>query len=91
MGKRIYCGNLSFRATEDDVRELFSQYGEVTDVHLVIDAVGVDRVIFGSDWPHIEALPEPDQYVSELTHLDDAARRRILVDNTAELNELRPA
>jgi RNA recognition motif-containing protein len=37
MGKRIYCGNLSFRATEDDVRELFSQYGEVTDVHLVID------------------------------------------------------
>ena len=56
----------------------------------VIDAVGVDRVIFGSDWPHIEALPEPDQYVSELTHLDDAARRRILVDNTAELNERRP-
>src|SRR5439155_13495468 len=37
MGKRIYCGNLSFRATEDDIRELFSQHGEVTDVHLVID------------------------------------------------------
>ena len=37
MGKRIYCGNLSFQATEDDVRELFSQYGEVTDVHMVMD------------------------------------------------------
>ena len=37
MGKRIYCGNLSFRATEDDVREMFAQHGEVTDVHLVID------------------------------------------------------
>ena len=37
MGKRIYCGNLSFRATEDEIRELFSQHGEVTDVHLVID------------------------------------------------------
>jgi RNA recognition motif-containing protein len=37
MGKRIYCGNLSFRATEADVRDLFSQHGEVTDVHLVMD------------------------------------------------------
>jgi RNA recognition motif-containing protein len=37
MGKRIYCGNLSFRATENDVRDLFSQHGEVTDVHLVMD------------------------------------------------------
>jgi RNA recognition motif-containing protein len=37
MGKRIYCGNLSFRATEDEVRALFAQHGEVTDVHLVID------------------------------------------------------
>ena len=57
----------------------------------VIDAVGVDRVIFGSDWPHIEALPEPAQYRSELDHLGEADRRRILVDNTAELNERRPA
>ena len=23
MGKRIYCGNLSFKATEDDIRNLF--------------------------------------------------------------------
>jgi RNA recognition motif-containing protein len=37
MGKRIYCGNLSFRATEEDVRSLFSAYGQVTDCHLVVD------------------------------------------------------
>ncbi len=37
MGKRIYCGNLSFRATEDDVRQLFAPFGEVTDCHLVAD------------------------------------------------------
>ena len=37
MGKRIYCGNLSFQATEDDVRELFTAHGEVTDVHMVMD------------------------------------------------------
>lgn len=37
MGRRIYCGNLSFQTTEDDVRGLFSGHGEVTDVHLVMD------------------------------------------------------
>src|SRR5262245_35859732 len=37
MGTRIYCGNLSFQATENDVRDLFAQYGEVADVHLVMD------------------------------------------------------
>jgi RNA recognition motif-containing protein len=37
MGKRIYCGNLSFQATEDDVRQLFTPFGEVTDVHIVMD------------------------------------------------------
>jgi predicted TIM-barrel fold metal-dependent hydrolase len=57
----------------------------------VIAAVGVDRVIFGSDWPHIEALPEPLQYVDELTHLSPADEKRILADNAAELNELQPA
>lgn len=57
----------------------------------VIAAVGVDRVIFGSDWPHIEALPEPLQYVEELAHLSPADEKRILADNAAELNELQPA
>src|SRR5213079_104513 len=37
MGKRIYCGNLSFQSSEDDVRALFSPHGEVTDVHIVMD------------------------------------------------------
>ena len=37
MGKRIYCGNLSFQSSQDDVRELFAAHGEVTDVHMVMD------------------------------------------------------
>ena len=57
----------------------------------VIDAVGVDRVIFGSDWPHIEGLPEPLQYLDEVVHLAEGDRRLILHDNAAELNERRPA
>jgi RNA recognition motif-containing protein len=37
MGKRIYCGNLSFQATDEEVRTLFSAHGQVTDVHIVTD------------------------------------------------------
>ena len=34
---RIYVGNLSFSSTEEGVRELFSEYGEVVDVSLITD------------------------------------------------------
>ena len=35
--KKIYVGNLPYSATEDELRELFSQHGEVTSVSLVND------------------------------------------------------
>ena len=34
---RIYVGNLSYDTTEDDLRALFSQHGEVSDLHLPTD------------------------------------------------------
>lgn len=33
----MYVGNLSWTATETDVRALFEQYGDVTDIHLPSD------------------------------------------------------
>jgi predicted TIM-barrel fold metal-dependent hydrolase len=63
---------------EDDVREVV--------VHM-----GADRVIFGSDWPHIEGMPRPLDYVAELASFDDGARRSILRDNARALNARRHA
>jgi predicted TIM-barrel fold metal-dependent hydrolase len=60
------------------------------DVHQVVECMGPDRVIFGSDWPHIEGLPEPLDYVRELKELSPDDRRRILHDNVVELNARRP-
>jgi len=37
MQKNIYVGNLPFDATEDQIRELFAQYGEVHSINLVAD------------------------------------------------------
>ncbi len=61
------------------------------DVYEVEECMGGDRVIFGSDWPHIEGMPAPLDYVDEISKFDDAKKLRILRDNTRELNELRPA
>jgi len=37
MGKRVFVGNLPFSATEDQLRELFSQHGEVSSAEIVKD------------------------------------------------------
>lgn len=37
MAVRIYVGNLPFDATEDQVRELFAEHGEVDSVKLIND------------------------------------------------------
>ena len=37
MGNRLYVGNLSFNATTDSLRQAFAAFGDVTDVHVVMD------------------------------------------------------
>ncbi len=61
------------------------------DVNEVVALMGADRVIFGSDWPHIEGMPAPLDYTVELKAFDDETRRKILRDNAEQLNQRRPA
>lgn len=37
MAKRIYVGNLSYEATEDQVRDLFAEFGKVESVVMIND------------------------------------------------------
>ena len=60
------------------------------DVSEVVRLMGADRVLFGSDWPHIEGMPAPLDYIPELSKLSDEERRRVLIDNAVELNSPRP-
>jgi predicted TIM-barrel fold metal-dependent hydrolase len=61
------------------------------DVHEVVELMGSDRVIFGSDWPHIEGMPEPLDYIDELKEFSPAVQKMIMRDNVTELNTRRPA
>jgi predicted TIM-barrel fold metal-dependent hydrolase len=61
------------------------------DPYEVESLMGAERVIFGSDWPHIEGMPDPLDYVGEISKLDEAKQRLILRENALVLNERRPA
>ncbi len=74
----------------EDPLELFKRHVWINpfwedDVQEVVSYMGADRVIFGSDWPHIEGMPRPLDYVDELRPFDDATKRLILHDNAQAL------
>lgn len=37
MESKLYVGNLSYNVTEDELRELFAQAGEIKEVTLIVD------------------------------------------------------
>jgi predicted TIM-barrel fold metal-dependent hydrolase len=61
------------------------------DVIELLGLMGHERVIFGSDWPHIEGMPRPLDYLEELIDVAPVARDAVLRGNTEQLNQLRPA
>lgn len=37
MATKLYVGNLNYRSREEDLRDLFAAYGEVTSANIVMD------------------------------------------------------
>jgi cold-inducible RNA-binding protein len=37
MAKKLYVGNLSYNVTEVQIRELFAQVGEISEVNVIMD------------------------------------------------------
>lgn len=80
MNKRIYVGNLPYTANEDEVRELFSRYGEVASVHLITDReTGRPRGFGFVEMPADDA----DEAISALDGKDMGGRQ-------LRINEARP-
>jgi predicted TIM-barrel fold metal-dependent hydrolase len=55
------------------------------DPRQLVQLLGANRVIFGSDFPHVEGLADPLSYLDELHGLDDADIRKIMGGNMMEL------
>lgn len=70
--------------------EIFRQHFHVSPFHEeriapLIDAIGVDRIVFGSDYPHPEGVAEPAEYLHALEGLDQQSVRQIMGDNLRSL------
>jgi predicted TIM-barrel fold metal-dependent hydrolase len=84
-------GNRAKGYFKQDPVETFKQHVWINpfwedDVHEILSYMGPERVIFGSDWPHIEGMPAPLDYLDELSGLATADVQRIVRDNARELN-----
>jgi predicted TIM-barrel fold metal-dependent hydrolase len=55
------------------------------DVPALTQLVPVERILFGSDYPHAEGFAEPRQFMALLEGLPADAQRRIMRDNAREL------
>jgi predicted TIM-barrel fold metal-dependent hydrolase len=57
---------------EDDIREL-------------ADCIGVDHVLFGSDYPHAEGLADPLAFVDDLHGFSESEVRQVMSANAFTL------
>ena len=55
------------------------------DMGRLRDAIGIERLLFGSDFPHTEGLPDPVQYVKDIPEFDAAETKAVMRDNVLEL------
>ncbi|WP_088241686.1 RNA recognition motif domain-containing protein [Calothrix rhizosoleniae] len=77
----IYVGNISYQVTQEDLREVFSEYGEVTRVQLPTDReTGRQR-----GFAFVEMETE-DEEVAAINALDGAE----WMDRTIKVNKARP-
>lgn len=92
MGKRLFVGNLPYRVTADQLREIFSQNGEVVDVFIPLDREtrrprGFALVEMSTDEEATAAIAAHNG----VTEVADDRGARVITVNEARPKEERPA
>jgi predicted TIM-barrel fold metal-dependent hydrolase len=82
--------NTTPRMFSEDPLDTISQHLWVTpyyedDIRRLANTIGVERVLFGSDWPHGEGLAEPASFTDELAGFTSDEVHRVMRANCAEL------
>jgi RNA recognition motif-containing protein len=77
----IYVGNLAYRATEEEIREAFSRFGQVDSVQIIKDReTGRSRGFAFVEMPNVDQAREA---IEQLDSTDIAGRQ-------VKINEARP-
>ena len=81
MSAKLFVGNLSYQATEEDLRELFQQAGAVQSVRIITDQfTGRPR---GFGFVEMATKEEADRAIEQLNG-------RLFLDRNLVVNEARP-
>jgi predicted TIM-barrel fold metal-dependent hydrolase len=88
MGRRATWGKLDRRPSDYFKDHCFVAPFPEENVDRVVEVVGTKPIVFGSDFPHGEGLPEPEMYLGQLKNLDDNDTRLVMRDNLARFLDL---
>jgi RNA recognition motif-containing protein len=81
MSRKIYVGNLPYKAAEEDLKEVFEKIGEVSSVRILMDsATGRSR---GFGFVEMANDQDTDKAIKELNG-------SVLMERTLTVNEAKP-
>lgn len=86
---KLYGGQHSSRFTSDPAEQFIEHCWVAPFVEDSVEELSrhipVDRILFGSDWPHAEGLVQPKDYLRNVVNFSESDQRRIMFDNAREL------
>jgi predicted TIM-barrel fold metal-dependent hydrolase len=83
MGRRATWGKLEMRPSDYFRQHCFVAPFPEENVPRAVEAVGVEPIVFGSDFPHGEGLPDPSMYLGQIATLSEEDQKRIMRGNLA--------
>lgn len=83
MGRRATWGTLDRRPSEYFKAHVLVAPFPEENVDRVVEVVGTEPIVFGSDFPHGEGLPEPSLYVRQLARLSETQVHDVMRGNLA--------
>lgn len=83
---KLYVGNLPYSVTEDDLRQMFAEFGDVGSVNIITDKFSGQSKGFG-----FVEMPDNSQADAAIKGLNDTAQKgRNIKVNEARPREQRP-
>jgi predicted TIM-barrel fold metal-dependent hydrolase len=83
MGRRGTWAKLTKRPSEYFREHCFVAPFPEENVPRAVEVAGVEPIVFGSDFPHGEGLPDPSLYAGQIASFNDDDRRKIMRGNLA--------
>jgi predicted TIM-barrel fold metal-dependent hydrolase len=84
LGRKTKWGNLPDRPSRVFGERVLAAPFPEENVERVAEVIGTDAIVFGSDFPHSEGMPDPIQYVTQLKAYPDSVVQNIMRDNLGD-------